>query len=66
MTLSVGDHNRKAYVVIALGDNDLYTTDFEDKEEALNYVKEIENKCYIICVEYDGGGVYKIISEPHT
>lgn len=64
--LSVGDHNRQAYVVVELGDNDLYAHDFWDKEDALKFIEEIEYKCYLICVEYDGGGVYRVKTEPYT
>lgn len=64
--LSVGDHNRQAYVVVELGDNDLYTQGFEDKDKALEYIQSVEYKCYLICVEYSGGGTYQIKAEPYT
>ena len=62
----VGEVNRQAYVVVELGDNDLYSKDFTDKGEALTYVEETGRKCYIICVEYRGGGDYEITSEAYT
>ena len=64
--LFVDDGHRQAYVVVEMCENDLNSFDFRSKDEALEYVNSTEYKCYIICVEYEGGGYYKIDAEPHT
>jgi len=64
--LTVGDHNRQAYVVVRLSDNDLYTEEFEDRTAALACIDAVEEKCYLIAVEYTGGGTYSIDCVPYT
>ena len=56
---------KNQYFVIELNDNDLYSQHFYEKEEALEFINQSENKCYLVYVEYDGG-VYRFKSEPYT
>lgn len=65
--LSVGDHNRQAYIVVVLDEgDDLYACEFLLKDDALEFINGMSDKCYLICVEHDVGNTYKIKAEPHT
>jgi hypothetical protein len=66
MTLSIGDHNRQAYVVVRQTESGLCGGEYDSKDEALESISADDYKCMLVCVEYDGGGVYHITLEDYT
>lgn len=49
------------WVVIRLGDSDLYSYEYESRQEALEYIESISDKCYLI-----GPVPEDTVIEPHT
>lgn len=57
------------YVVVYMSGNDLNADQFEDYDDALNFVNDMEDKAYIIRFEdfcADQSPPVKITLEPHT
>lgn len=57
----------RAYVVIQSDDTgDLSSYRFVDKEAAEEFIKSEERCAYLVSMEYEGGGSYRVNCMPHT
>ena len=61
-------HGSNLYIIIEseIDGDDIREETFDNRDDAEEYLRLLEAKSYMICVEKDSGGVFKVTIEPHT